>query len=79
MSQPATPCLDGTMIAVGVSVAMFLFGAVGPASAKGGSPSFYLNTFASLQKIHARVHPFKIGRRPETNIRRRKYTLAHCD
>jgi hypothetical protein len=79
MSGPIARLLDVTaMIAAGASVAMLLFDAGGTASAS-GSQSFYLNTFASLQKDHARVYPLKTGHRHGTNSPRRKYMLAHCD
>jgi hypothetical protein len=63
MSQPIAHLLDvTTMIAACASVAMLLFDAGGTASAKGGSPSFYLNTFASLQKTHSRFAPVAVRR-----------------
>jgi hypothetical protein len=79
MNKPTTHPLHGSVIATGASVAILWFGAAGSASANGGSQSFYLNTFASLQKINARVYPLKISHRHGTNSPRRKYISVRCD
>jgi hypothetical protein len=66
MSQPIARLLDvTTMIAASASVAMLLFDGGGTASAKGGGPRFYLNTFASLQKTRTRFAPFLFGEAAE--------------
>jgi hypothetical protein len=75
MGKPTTWQLDGTMIAASASVAMLFLCAVGNANAR-GSQSFYLNTFASLQKTHARVYLLRTGHRRETSSLRRKYVCA---
>jgi hypothetical protein len=79
MSKPTTRLIHGTVFATGASVAILLFDAASSANANAGSQSFYLNTFASLQKTHARVYPLKTGHRSGTNSPRRKHMLAHCD
>jgi hypothetical protein len=78
MDKPTTRQLDGTMIAASVSVAMLFLCTVGNANANGGSQSFYLNTFASLQKTHARIYPVRTGHRGETSSLRQKYRLVRC-
>jgi hypothetical protein len=53
MGKPTTRQLDGTMSATG---ALLLLCTVGSANAKGGSQSYNLNTFASLQKnLHSHL------------------------